>query len=166
MDSTHPLKALLQLQLASDSSAALNLPYVLSCITSDSLRPSPHLSKWTTRINSLIHSKDTSGRWAGLCLATKTSALSKTVMIDCAQSWLGAALPMLLVRLLGLLLFFPMSHISVCQEKRSSPCFEKLCAALENNLQRCYRCSGVSKTSYIAQRPQVYRRPHEHSRET
>lgn len=114
MDFAHPLKAVLQLQLASDSSAALHLPYVLASVTSENFQPSPHLSKWTTRINSLLHSKDASGRWAGLCLATRTSTLSKSVMIECAQSWLGTVLPILSVRLSELLsLFFNLLYISV-----------------------------------------------------
>ncbi|KAF8076598.1 rRNA processing/ribosome biogenesis-domain-containing protein [Lyophyllum atratum] len=95
MEPSHPLKALLQLQLATDASAVLHLPYVLSSLTSDCLLPSSHLPKWTTRINSLLHSKDAGARWSGLCLAYKTSVLSKPTMIECSQSWLGVALPML-----------------------------------------------------------------------
>ncbi|KAJ6539553.1 rRNA processing/ribosome biogenesis-domain-containing protein [Mycena capillaripes] len=91
----HPLKALLQLQLGSDSYAVLHLPYILSSLTAESLAPSPHSSKWTIRVNSLLHSKAPDARWAGLCLAHKTSVLSKTTMIECAQSWIGIALPVL-----------------------------------------------------------------------
>ncbi|KAF8238885.1 hypothetical protein L208DRAFT_1421135 [Tricholoma matsutake] len=89
------LKSLLQLQLASDSSAVINLPLVLTSLTSDDFLPSSHLSKWTTRINSLLHSKEAGGRWAGLCLAQKTSLLSKNTMVEFSQSWLGVALPIL-----------------------------------------------------------------------
>ncbi|RDB22742.1 Pre-rRNA-processing protein rix1 [Hypsizygus marmoreus] len=95
MEPSHPLKALLQLQLATDSSAVLHLPYTLASLTHECLLPSSHLSKWTTRINSLLHSKDAGARWAGLCLAYKTSLLSRNTMIEYAQSWLGVALPML-----------------------------------------------------------------------
>ncbi|KAJ7498714.1 rRNA processing/ribosome biogenesis-domain-containing protein [Mycena latifolia] len=91
----HPLKALLQLQLGSDSYAVLHLPYILSSLTTDSLLPSPHSSKWTARINSLLHSKAADARWAGLCIAHKTSVLSRSTMIECAQSWIGIALPVL-----------------------------------------------------------------------
>lgn len=97
MEASHPLKVLLQLQLATDSSAVLNLPYTLASLTQDCLLPSSHLPKWTIRINSLLHSKDTGARWSGLCLAHQTSVLSRSVMIDSAQSWLGVALPMLSV---------------------------------------------------------------------
>lgn len=97
MESTHPLKALLQFQLATDSSAVLHLPYILSSLTPDCFLPSSHLTKWTTRINSLLYSKDAGGRWAGLCIAQKTSDLSRGTMIEYAQSWLGVALPMLSV---------------------------------------------------------------------
>ncbi|KAJ6628867.1 rRNA processing/ribosome biogenesis-domain-containing protein [Mycena sp. CBHHK59/15] len=93
MDGGHPLKALLQLQLASDSYAVLHLPYILSSLSPECLLPSQHSSKWTARINSLLHSKSADARWAGLCIAYKTALLSKSVMIECAQSWLGVALP-------------------------------------------------------------------------
>ncbi|KDQ64330.1 hypothetical protein JAAARDRAFT_27954, partial [Jaapia argillacea MUCL 33604] len=94
-DSLHDLKALLQLQLASDGSAVLHLPFVLESLTSSSFSPNPHLQKWTARVNSLIHSQDPGGRWAGLSLAHRTSVLSKPLMLESAQSWIGAALPML-----------------------------------------------------------------------
>lgn len=97
MESSHPLKALLQLQLASDSSSVLHLPHVLSVLTPEYFLPSPHLIQWTARINSLLHSKDPGSRWAGLCIAQKTSIFSKSTMIENAQSWLGVALPMLSV---------------------------------------------------------------------
>lgn len=97
MDALHPLKALLQLQLASDSYAVLHLPYVLASLTSTCFSPSPHIQKWTTRIHSLIHSKDPGARWAGLCIAYQTSLFSKSIMIECAQNWLGVALPVLSV---------------------------------------------------------------------
>lgn len=99
MDAPHPLKALLQLQLASDSYAVLHLPYVLASLTSACFLPSPHTQKWTTRINSLMHSKDPGARWAGLCIAYHTSVFSKSTMIECAQNWLGVALPILSVGL-------------------------------------------------------------------
>ncbi|KZT29266.1 hypothetical protein NEOLEDRAFT_1127941 [Neolentinus lepideus HHB14362 ss-1] len=94
-EATHPLKAFLQLQLASDSSAVLNVPHVLKALTSDSLLSSAHSQKWTARVNSLIHSQDLGARWAGLCLAYRTAVLSKSLMLECAQSWIGAALPIL-----------------------------------------------------------------------
>ncbi|KAI0743285.1 rRNA processing/ribosome biogenesis-domain-containing protein [Irpex lacteus] len=92
MDSSHPLKILLQLHVASDGNAALHLPYVLSTLTAKALEPSSHSQKWTTRINSLIHSKDGGARWAGLCIALRTSVLSRAIMLECAQSWVTASL--------------------------------------------------------------------------
>ncbi|KAF9028466.1 hypothetical protein BDZ89DRAFT_1066113 [Hymenopellis radicata] len=92
-DATHPLKVVLQLHVATDVAAAQNLPYLLDVLSSQCLAPSPHLPKWTARINSLLHSKQVHGRWAGLCLAHKTSLHSKSVMIENAQNWLGIALP-------------------------------------------------------------------------
>ncbi|KAJ7129455.1 rRNA processing/ribosome biogenesis-domain-containing protein [Mycena epipterygia] len=95
MDAGHPLKTLLQLQLGSDSYAVLHLPHILASLTAESLAPSPHSSKWTARINSLLHSKTADARWAGLCIAHRTSVLSRSTMIECAQSWIGMALPVL-----------------------------------------------------------------------
>ncbi|KAJ7228479.1 rRNA processing/ribosome biogenesis-domain-containing protein, partial [Mycena pura] len=91
----HPLQALLQLQLGSDSYAVLHLPYILASLTADSLVPSPHSSKWTARINSLLHSKSPDARWAGLCLAHRSSVLAKNMMVECAQGWIGITLPIL-----------------------------------------------------------------------
>ncbi|KAJ3883848.1 rRNA processing/ribosome biogenesis-domain-containing protein [Lentinula edodes] len=98
MDSTHPLKALLNFHLASDASAAVHIPFITGIITAKHFLPSPHLAKWTSRINSLLHSKDAGARWAGLCLAHRTSICSKLVMIESAQSWLGVAIPLLSVQ--------------------------------------------------------------------
>ncbi|KAJ3935036.1 MAG: rRNA processing/ribosome biogenesis-domain-containing protein [Lentinula lateritia] len=95
MDPTHPLKALLNFHLASDASAVVHLPFITGVITAKHFLPSPHLAKWTSRINSLLHSKDAGARWAGLCLAHRTSICSKLVMIESAQSWLGVAIPLL-----------------------------------------------------------------------
>ncbi|KAI0320268.1 rRNA processing/ribosome biogenesis-domain-containing protein [Amylostereum chailletii] len=91
----HPLKTFLQNQLASDSSAVIYLPSVLSSLSSQAFLPSSHQQKWITRLNSLIHSKDPAARWAGLSLAAQTCILSKTLMMENAQSWTGAALPLL-----------------------------------------------------------------------
>ncbi|KAF8969481.1 rRNA processing/ribosome biogenesis-domain-containing protein [Flammula alnicola] len=88
------LKALLQTQLASDASAVRHLPYCISTLTAECLQPSSHLTKWTTRIHALLHSKESGGRWAGLCLAYKSSLLSQSLMIDSAQSWIGVCLPL------------------------------------------------------------------------
>ncbi|KAF9534746.1 rRNA processing/ribosome biogenesis-domain-containing protein [Crepidotus variabilis] len=94
METGSHIKSLLQFQLASDNSAARFLPYCLSTLNSECLLPSSHRTKWTTRINSLLHSKEPSARWAGLCLAHKSSMLSQSLMIECAQSWLSVIIPM------------------------------------------------------------------------
>lgn len=95
MDPPHPLKTLLQLQLASDSYTVLHLPHILSSLTPAAFLPSPHTQKWTARISSLLYSKDPGARWAGLSIAHKTSIYSKSIMIECAQTWLAVALPIL-----------------------------------------------------------------------
>lgn len=100
METGHLLKNLLQSQLASEASSVSFLPYILSSLTRESFLPSTHTSKWSTRIHSLLHSKDAGARWAGLCLAHKTSLLSQSLMIESAQSWIGVALPLLSVCIL------------------------------------------------------------------
>jgi hypothetical protein len=100
MEAGQHLQNLLQTQLASDASAVRHLPFSLTSLTGESFKPSPHLAKWTTRIYALLHSKDSGARWAGLCLAYKTSLLSQNLMIETAQSYLGVALPLLSVRVM------------------------------------------------------------------
>ncbi|EAU84647.2 hypothetical protein CC1G_00166 [Coprinopsis cinerea okayama7 len=95
MEPDQQLKSLLQVQLASDSSSVIHLPYVLQVLDKSCFIPNSHLTKWTARIGSLLHSKDAGGRWAGLCIAHKSSLLSKEFMIDAASSWMPVVLPML-----------------------------------------------------------------------
>lgn len=93
-DSIHPLRTFLQLHLASDDAAVLNLPFVIQFLSSQHLQPSPHLQKWITRINSLIHSKDPGARWAGLSIACQIALFSRALMLENARNWVGAALPL------------------------------------------------------------------------
>lgn len=97
MEGWHPLKALLPIHLASDAQAIVHLPHILSTLRAEDLRPSEHTHKWTTRLNSLILSKDGGARWAGLSIALKTATLSQSLLLECAQTWVGAALPLLSV---------------------------------------------------------------------
>jgi hypothetical protein len=94
----HRLKTWLQLHLATDSSAAINLPFVLNGLTEEDFLSSGHVQKWTIRINSLLHSKDPGARWAGLSIALRTATLSRNVMNECAHGWITVTLPMLFVR--------------------------------------------------------------------
>ena len=93
----HRLKTWLQLQLATDASAVINLPFVLNSLTEEDFLSQGHAQKWTIRISSLIHSKDPGARWAGLSIALKTATLSRDVMNECAHAWITVALPMLFV---------------------------------------------------------------------
>jgi rRNA processing/ribosome biogenesis len=98
MSISHPLKTFLQLQLASDNAAVLNLPYVIQFLSPQHLQPSPHLQKWLTRINSLVHSKHPGARWAGLSIACQTAIFSRELLLENSRSWVSAALPLLSVR--------------------------------------------------------------------
>lgn len=94
----HPLRILLHDYLALDSLVVVNLPHVVAGLSADALAPSPHSQKWTARINSLLHSKESGLRWAGLCLALRTTKLSMNAMMESALGWVTVALPMLSVR--------------------------------------------------------------------
>ncbi|KAG8901834.1 hypothetical protein FRC00_004232 [Tulasnella sp. 408] len=86
---------LLQHQLATDVTALSQVPIVLQTLTEDHLKPSQHTGKWMARIKSLLHSREASLRWTGLCLADKTSELSVQLMLEHAETWIGIVLPML-----------------------------------------------------------------------
>ncbi|KAI9056538.1 hypothetical protein FKP32DRAFT_1599270 [Trametes sanguinea] len=95
MESSHRLKDLLQLQLASDAHAVLHLPFVLESLSKEDFQPSAHTQKWIARVNSLIHSRDPGAKWSGLCLAFQTAVFSRALMLECAQGWVAAAMPLL-----------------------------------------------------------------------
>ena len=97
MDGGHRLKEFLQIQLASDSSAVLHLPFVLETLAKEDFTPSTHAQKWIARVNSLIHAREPAAKWVGLCLAFQTAALSRDLMLGCAQSWVGTVIPLLAV---------------------------------------------------------------------
>ncbi|KIO31087.1 hypothetical protein M407DRAFT_221600 [Tulasnella calospora MUT 4182] len=86
---------ILQHQLATDATTLAQMPIVLQTLTADHLKPSQPTGKWMARINSLLHSREPSFRWAGLCLADKTSELSVQLMLEHAETWIGIVLPML-----------------------------------------------------------------------
>ncbi|KAF9006544.1 rRNA processing/ribosome biogenesis-domain-containing protein [Cyathus striatus] len=145
MEDGYLLKLLLQIQLASDISAAQNLPFVLNSLTTQSFFPSPHLAKWTTRVNSLLHSKEACARWAGLCIAHKTSVCSRSIMIEFGRSWLGVALPLLskneqtpvikaAIRL-ARIIFTSLTDMSEFQRQVSNPNVPKFIASLIQTAQ-------------------------------
>ncbi|KAG8218676.1 hypothetical protein J3R82DRAFT_4343 [Butyriboletus roseoflavus] len=94
MDVPNQLQTLLQF-LVTDASSIAHLPYILDHLSSSCLAPSPHLQKWVTRVTSLMHSKDPAARWAAICIAYRMSFLSKSLLIDNAQSWVGIVFPIL-----------------------------------------------------------------------
>ncbi|THH12214.1 hypothetical protein EW145_g134 [Phellinidium pouzarii] len=89
------LQTLLQYHLANDAAAVRNLPSTLSVLSSQNFEGSSHLTKWTSRVNALIHSREQGARWAGIVLALQTSRLSRNTMLTSAQAWVTIVLPML-----------------------------------------------------------------------
>ncbi|TFK71783.1 hypothetical protein BDN72DRAFT_957805 [Pluteus cervinus] len=152
----HPLKSLLQSQLATDSSAVTHLPFVLSSLTPAAFAPSSHLTKWTTRIGSLLHAKDSGSCWAGLCLANQTSIFSRNIMMENAQSWLAVALPMLskgeplptlkACMRLSSTIFSSATDMTEFQRQVSTPNVPKFTAAL---LVQAEKQSNVEVMAYI-----------------
>lgn len=97
MEVWHPLRVLLQTHLSTDAQAVANIHVVLGTLNLHVLAPSPHQQKWIARLNALLHSKHAGAVWTGLCLAARTCQISEQLMLEYAQSWIGVALPMLLV---------------------------------------------------------------------
>lgn len=99
----HPLELLLQNHLGTDAAALSNLPELLLALEQPgifgdgprSVLSAGILGKWNARISSLLHSREASSRWVGLCLARYTSEASRHILVDNAQGWVGIVLPML-----------------------------------------------------------------------
>ncbi|KAG9019683.1 hypothetical protein FRB90_011492 [Tulasnella sp. 427] len=134
------LGGILQHQLATDASSFEHTPIVLQTLTAEHLKPSQHSGKWMARINSLLHSREPSLRWTGLCLAYKTSELSMTLMLEHAEVWVGLVLPMLSkpdvdpiytlsIRLL-LHIFSSATHMTEFQRQVSMPNVPRFASAL------------------------------------
>jgi len=104
------LESIVQLQLATETTTVFHLPIVLESLTEEHFHaaPAPPLhssvasaagkTKWIARVNSLLHSKEPAGRWAGACLARRTAAVSKDVLLECASRWIAVVLPWFSVR--------------------------------------------------------------------
>ena len=151
-DSVHPLKTFLHIQLASDNAAVLNLPYVIRFLSTQHLQPSPHLQKWMTRINALIHSKEPGACWAGLTIACQTSLLSRKVMLESARSWVGAALPLFSVRVSTHPLF---SWVSLCEETSAFTKSKSCHATCHTYFLGCTRYTGVPEANRIPKCSQI-----------
>ena len=152
-DSVHTLKTFLQLQLASDNTAVLNLPYLIQFLSPQHLQHSPHLQKWVTRINSLIHSKDPGARWAGLSIACQTSILSRELMLENARSWVSAALPLFSVRVFLSMLSSHGSHPA--KETRARADSQSCYTAPHSYLLCCNQHARVPKADCIPECPKV-----------
>lgn len=98
------LESIVQLQLATETTSVFHLPIVLESLTEEHFHShSPSHSsagrtRWVARVNSMLHSKEPAGRWAGACLARRTAAVSKEVLLECASGWIGVVLPWFSVR--------------------------------------------------------------------
>lgn len=97
MASSDVLGAILQ-TLQKDSDIVAKLPSVLNALLSPQIDISSSLNRWTSRVDSLIHSKEYGARWAGIILALETARRSRSVLLDSGQGWVTAVLPSLSVR--------------------------------------------------------------------
>ena len=141
METSPTLKTLLQVQLASDTLAVLHLPFILSTLSTEVLQASAHTSKWTTRINSLIHSRDAAARWAGLCIAQQTAVYSRSLLLECAQGWVTVVLPLLSVRV-SLNPIIPASLMDFVVPRRKMRVFQ--------HSRQLYACFGLSSRTRLA----------------
>lgn len=92
------LDVLLQSYFATDEGIVQHLPAILDSLSPSLFERSAQFTKWTNRINALLHSKQPAPRWAGLVLAHQTSLHSREIMVDNAQGWISVALPIISVR--------------------------------------------------------------------
>ncbi|KZW03784.1 hypothetical protein EXIGLDRAFT_663068 [Exidia glandulosa HHB12029] len=90
-----PLEHVLQVLLANDNAAVQHLPTVLTSLSSPDYARSQHLRKFCTRVNALIHAKEPAPRWAGILIAEHAFRLNKDAVLDSAQAWVTAVLPLL-----------------------------------------------------------------------
>ncbi|KAH7887577.1 rRNA processing/ribosome biogenesis-domain-containing protein, partial [Phlebopus sp. FC_14] len=143
----HPLQYLLHYHLASDASSIRHAPYILQHLSSRYFSPSPHVQKWTTRITSLLHSKNPGARWAAICIAYRTSVLSRSLLVECAPSWVGIILPLLsksepvpilkaAIRYIRLVLGAAADHAEF-QRRLVIPAVLKVSAALASIVEQC-----------------------------
>ena len=151
-DSVHPLKTFLHIQLASDSAVVLNLPHVIRFLSAQHLQPSPHLQKWMTRINALIHSKEPGACWAGLTIACQTSLLSRQVMLESAKSWVGVTLPLFSVRVST---HTSSPGVSLCEETSAITNFKNCYATSHTYLLGCTRYTRVPEANRIPECSQI-----------
>lgn len=92
------LESIVQLQLATETTSVFHLPTVLESLTEEYFQSPQGRTKWIARVNSLLHSKEPAARWAGACLARRTAAVSKDILLECASGWIAITLPWFSVR--------------------------------------------------------------------
>ena len=140
------LESIVQLQLATETTSVFHLPMVLESLTEEHFHSQQQQSagrtKWIARINSLLHSKEAPGRWAGACLARRTAVVSREVLLECASAWIGVVLPWFSVRPVRFH-FIPshdaaglLTHPAVGRKKTSSARF---CARAWHSSLRCLK---------------------------
>ena len=96
--SMDPLDHVLTALIATDSAAVANLPVVLGALEGVSLRASAHLRKLVARLSTLMHSKEPSARWVGICIANHCFKQDRDAVLEHAHVWVATCLPILSVR--------------------------------------------------------------------
>jgi rRNA processing/ribosome biogenesis len=97
-------------QLADENRIESNLPFVLESIShnryfDDESSDLSKFHKWITRLNSLLHSKNSTARWASISLIKATCEQSSTLYHANVASWVLNILNILTVRRFPLPLF-------------------------------------------------------------
>jgi hypothetical protein len=97
-DATFGLEQLTEWYLLTDDAALANLPVPLSCLNPGLFDcPQSQISKWISRVNDLLHAKQSKFRWTGLCLALATAINSRDLMLEQASKWIQISLSLLSV---------------------------------------------------------------------
>jgi hypothetical protein len=126
------LDILLHSYFTNDERVVQHLPAIIDSLEPSNFGSTAQNSKWTNRINALLHAKQPASRWAGLVLAHHTSLHSKDIMVDQAQSWLAIALPIISV---SFLFHFPTLAHFFFQRREAAPCQSAAIRLL------CYVCA-------------------------
>ncbi len=88
--------------LNDDNTIDTNVPFILETITQYQLLSNVGeqlvLHKWCTRINSLLQSKITKAKWAGICFIKISLEQSEELFIQNLQSWTTTLMVLLTVR--------------------------------------------------------------------
>lgn len=101
-------------QLADENHIERNLPFILESVShnrylDDESSDLSKFHKWVTRLNSLLHSKNSTARWASISLIKATCEQSSTLYHANVASWV-----LNILKILTVCRFFLSLFIQIC----------------------------------------------------